>query len=161
MEEVVDVMSLLKVCWHRLTKCDSGQMLNPLMFVFLYVTLAFSVAFVFFGETKTVQLSPLYMESKAAGEEWVSLWGAIGLMVVALHCAGLLIRNLPGIYMMIAAAVGGFYLWLWATVLYAQEDLWFQFAAAAIPNLLFWCWYTWQWYRRFTHQGNKTFSAFV
>lgn len=155
-------MTTAKLCWGRLTKCETGLLFNPLMHLFLYITLVFSVAFVFFGHTETVQQSTLFTESQStAGNEWVVVWGDVGLLVVGLHITGLLLRTVYGLYMLLAAAAGGFYLWLWATVIYIQGDLWFQLTAAAIPNILFWSWYTWQWYRRFTHQGDRTFPAFV
>lgn len=151
----------LKTCWLRLTKCDSGRTLNPLMHVFLLITLVTSVAFLFFGHTEPVMTSVLYTNTVGIGQIAVNHFGVIGITTIALHVIGLLIRGRYGIQLMRFAMFGGFYIWLLACIIYIESGFLFQLLIGGIPNLLFWAWYAWQWRRRYTHQNQPEYEAFV
>lgn len=135
--------------WHRFTKCDSGETLNPLMHVFLFVVLVLSIGFLFFGHTKSVQSYVLYKESMLWIDTLaVSVWGIIGATVVVLHTVAFWIRGRVGQQLMRVCVFGGGYLWFYASVIYLQGGFVFQFLSVALPNLAFWAWYARQWQRR-------------
>lgn len=138
--------------WNRFTKCDSGLYLNPLMHVFMFILLAFTVAFLFFGETDSVQASVLYQQTVMIDDIAVNAWAAAGALAIFLHTAGMLFRGKWGIKMLKFAIFAGFYVWLWAAVVYLQDGYWFQFFANALPNIAFWTWYAWQYRRRYNGQ---------
>lgn len=146
-----------KFWWDRLTKCDSGLYLNPLMHVFMFVLLVFTIAYLFFDHTETVEASVLYQQTDMVGGVAVNSWGAVGALAIVLHSLGMLIRGKWGMKMLRAAIFAGFYVWLWAAVVYLQDHFWFQFFAAGVPNLAFWTWYAWQYRRR----HNNEVVAFV
>lgn len=147
--------------FNRSCRCDTGELLNPLMHVFIFVQLVFGSAFLFFGDTNTVQSSVLYQQTLSWGPGTVNMWGLIGFLVPILHLFGVVIRGKFGIQLMRLALAGGFFIWLWAVVLYVQDDFWFQLLAGAVPNLSFWIWYAWQWYIRYKHPYDATVKAFV
>lgn len=146
---------------NRLTKCDTGENLNWLMHPFLFITLVFSVGFTFFGDAASVQSSILYQETLNRGEGYVNIWGLIGLAVCVLHTLALLIRKTYGPQIMRFCVFGGFYLWMWASIIYIDTGYWFQFFAASVPNLFFWSWYAWQWRIRYNNPTDPTVRAFV
>lgn len=135
-----------------MTKCNSGLTLNPLMHVFIFLTLAFSVAFLFFGDTTSVSASILYIETIGVTQSALNLWAIIGIATVTSHLTGLLIRGKIGDFLMRITWFGGFYMWLWAAVIYIGAGFWFQLIVAAVPNLLFWTWYAWQWRKRHNNE---------
>ncbi len=141
-------MTKTKLVIDRYTKCDSGLTLNPFIHVFLFLTLCFSVGFVFFGSTETLQASVLFMQTTNVGESLVNLWGLIGMMVIVIHTIAFGVRGKIGVALMPLCIFGGFYLWLWASIVYLAAGFFFQFLVACLPNLFFWTWYTFQWRKR-------------
>ncbi len=157
-------MDTLDKCLYKLTHCDTGARLNPLMHIFIYVALAFSLAMLTGGAS--VMDTALYAETAQVGASAVSLWGIVGLVTVIAHLIGFGIRAWDrlaryGIYFIEIAMFGGIYMWLWAAVVYLSGGFMFQFFVYTIPNLMFWSWYAWQWRRRYTHRTDKNFAAFV
>lgn len=140
-----------------MTKCDSDLYLNPLMHVFMFILLVFTVSYLFYGDTEAVEASVLYQQTNMVGDVAVNSWGAVGALAIVLHTLGMLIRGKWGMKMLRGAIFAGFYVWLWAAVVYLEDHYWFQFFAAAVPNLFFWGWYAWQYRRR---RNNKV-VAFV
>lgn len=139
-------MTLFEKVWFRFTKCDSGDYLNPLMHLFLLITLVFGIAFVFFGDTTSVQASVLYMNSA----EWFG-WNQFGLSCLAAmvaHTASFMLRGKWNLYLLPTAMAFGFFAWLYASIIYLDGGFFFQFAVACFPNLLFWVWYSFQFSRR-------------
>lgn len=130
------------------------------MHVFLFITFVFAIAFLFFGYTDTVQASVLYSQTISI-DNAINLWAIVGLVAVAANYIGLIIRNRFGMALMQVSWISGFYMWLWASVIYIQGAFFLQFFAAALPLLIFWMWYAWQWRRRYTHPGDTNYSAFV
>ncbi len=149
-------MKILNLAKEKFTKCDSGETLNWLMHPFLFITLFLSIGFLFFGDTLSIQSVVLYAES-AKIDGAVSTWGVIGLITMALHTAGFIIRGKIGVRMMQIALFGGFYLWLWAGIIYFLGGFWFQLIVFCMPNIWFWTWYWWQWIKR--NRGDRV--AFV
>jgi hypothetical protein len=131
------------------------------MHLFIFMTFVFGFSFTFFSHTNTVQSSILYAQTQNFSGSALNTWGVIAMLAPICHIVGLLIRGKYGIHFMQAAMYGGFYVWLWAFIVYVSGDFWFQVAAGAVPNLLFWVWYAWQWRRRYTHNNDPTYSAFV
>lgn len=145
--------------FNRLTKCNTGQTLNPLMHVFMFITLVFSVGFLI-GDP-SVTTTALYTQTAMVGGSAINSWGLVGIVTLILHTTGMLLRSRLGLEMLRLSCFGGFYLWLWASVIYLGAGFYFQFLAAALPNLAFWAWYAWQWRRRYKHPTSTTVSAFV
>lgn len=145
--------------WNRLTKCDTGERLNPLMHIFLYLTFVFSFAFVF--GIGGVTESALYMETFELGINAVNSWGMVGLATTLLHTIGILWRGKYGIQLMRLSIFGGFYLWLWAAIVYFLGGFYFQLLVGAIPNLAFWTWYAWNWRKRYNNLYDSCVAAFV
>ena len=129
------------------------------MHLFLLVTTVFSVGFLL--GVDSVVLTVLYSETAMVGATAVNVWGLVGLATMIFHTAGMLIRGRLGLAMLAAAAFGGFYVWLWAAVIYFSGGFFFQLLAAAVPNLLFWAWYAWQWRRRYRNIDRPEVSCFV
>lgn len=129
------IMKYLK----RLVYRSEGQLFNPLMHIFLFITLVFGVAFGIaphvFGADQTV----LYAQTLInIGHNASSAWGW-GLILVTIGNTVLLatrIRWLGGI-----VSCCGFMLWLYALITYMATGYWLGSFAAALPNLLFWAWY--------------------
>jgi hypothetical protein len=147
--------SMVTKAIYKLTHCDSGLKLNFLMHLFLLITLVFSVGMLI-GDP-TVSVTVLYLETVAISQGALNIWGVVGILSIVFHVAGLLIRGHIGGILMSCAVLCGFYIWLWAGVIYLVAGFTFQFLAVAVPNLLFWSWYAWQWRRR--HQNKRV--AFV
>lgn len=152
-------MSKVEWLWHRVTKCDSGAFLNPLMHVFLYITTVFSVSFLL--GIDSVTLTVLYQQTANVGAAAVNVWGLVGVATMILHTAGMLVRGRWGLPMLAAAGFGGSYLWLWAATVYITGGFLFQTLAGAAPNLLFWAWYAWQWRKRYNNINRPEVSCFV
>ncbi len=149
--------SFLLTAKDKYTKCDSGLTLNPLMHGFLFLTLVLSIAFLFFGDTASVQAFVLYQNTLSLDNGFVNLWGIIGLIVMASHTAAFWIRGFWGAQLMRLNVFGGLYLWVWAATIYVLGGFWFQLLVFAIPNIYFWLWYAQQWRKR--RRGDKV--AFV
>ena len=130
-------------------------MLNPLMHLFLLVSGTYAIAFLFFGDTTSVQAISLYEYSDS-----VFGWKQFGITTAAAiiaHTIGFLFRGKVGLVFLPIAMAAGFYSWLYAAVVYWDNSLYFQFLILCIPNLLFWVWYTLQFRRR----ARGEFEAFV
>ena len=133
----------------RFTKCQSGRTLNPFMHVFLFMLLGLSVAFLFFGDTLSVQSVVLYSETiRETSRGIVSAWGLIGLTVIILHTVAFLIQGKIGLNLLRGALFGGFFVWLWAAVIYIQGGFFIQLLVFCFPNLYFWVWYALEWAKR-------------
>lgn len=141
-------MTTLEKIKHNFARCDSGELLNPFLHVFLFILAAFSVAFLFFGHTESVQAVVLYQETVDIGNIFVNVWATIGLLVIILHTVAFWVRGPAGARMLSICVFGGFYLWLWASVIYISAGFLFQFIVVCIPHLYFWSWYALQWSRR-------------
>ena len=151
---------MTKKIFDRLTKCDSGQNLNPLMHIFIFVTAVFSIAFLFFPVTCGIGQSVLYTQTLAVSGLAVNHWGIVGIITVSCHFIGLLIRGRVGSNFMRITIFGGFYMWLWASVVYLSGGFIFQFFSMGVSNLLFWGWYAWHW-RKSKYNKDPNGSAFV
>ena len=148
-------MDTMKSFWARFTRCDSGDWLNPLMHLFLFTTAVFGIAFVFFGDTVTVQQSLLFMLS-----DDILGWNQFGLACLAAmisHSVSFILRGKWNLIFLPLAMMFGFFAWLYASILFIDAGLFYQFAVSCLPNLGFWAWYSWQFRRRAT---GKT-QAFV
>lgn len=132
----------------RFTKCNSGASLNKLMHPFLFITLALSIGFLFFGHTQSVQAFSLYLLSLNIDGSFVTTWGLIGLISMILHTLGFLIRGKYGVMMMMLSLFGGFYLWTYAIIIFAAAGYILQILVVAGPNLYFWGWYAIEWNKR-------------
>lgn len=152
-------MKKVEQCWDRLTKCDTGQRFNPLMHVFMFLLLAFSLGMLI-GDP-SVMATELYSQTAEIGLNAVNLWGAVGVITLIFHTAGMLIRGRWGPHLLRFAVFGGCYVWLWAAVIYIMGGFWFHLVANALPNIMFWVWYAWQWRKRYNNRDNPFVSAFV
>lgn len=148
-------MTTLQKIWYKSTKCDSGHWLNPLMHLFLLITVTFGIAFVFFPGTETVQASILFQES--ASLFGVNQFGLFALISMVAHSLAFWFRGRVGLVCMPIAMVAGYFAWFYASVIYLMSGFVFQFAVSCLPNLGFWCWYALQFNRR--RRGE--FKAFV
>lgn len=128
----------------KFTKCDSGKTLNPFMHVFLYMTMVWGIAMTFFAGTDTVSTTILYQETQDVGSGFVNTWGLIAMATMVTHTIAFWIRGKWGVRMMGWCVFAGFYLWLWAGIIYLESGFLFQFLIACVPNMAFWVWYAWQ-----------------
>lgn len=135
---------------YKLTHCDSGLKLNSLMHIFLLVTFVFSVGMLI-GDP-TVAATVLYTQTAAISQGALNIWGIVGLFSIIFHVLGFIIRGRIGGILVCAAMFCGFYVWLWAGAIYIMAGFIFQLLAAALPNILFWSWYAWQWRRRYNNK---------
>lgn len=132
--------------WNRVTKCDSGHTLNPLMHLFLFLAGIIAISFLGFGETESVQSMKLYEFSQEIfGWKTVGITAAIAMLS---HTVGFLVRGRVGLVVLPVAMTAGYYTWFYASVVYIQNSLYFQCLILCVPNLLFWIWYTLQFRRR-------------
>jgi len=114
-------------------------LLNPLMHIFFLISLVFGFAFgiapEFFGADQTV----LFKETELNYWDGItSLWG-LGLIVVTLSNTVVLLTRWR--WLGSPTAWTGFFLWLYAMLVYLQEGFWLGLFGAALPNILFWAWY--------------------
>ncbi len=119
--------------------------------------LVMSIAFLFFGDTASVQAFVLYQDTLTIDNGFINLWGIIGLFVMASHTLAFWVRGFWGAQLMRLNVFGGLYLWIWAATIYVLGGYWFQFLIFALPNIWFWLWYGWQWRKR--RRGDRV--AFV
>jgi len=125
----------------RLIWRQEGEFFNPLMHAFLFQTLAFSLAFLFFDWSSSVQESTLYKASlHNFGSEVGNVWGLVGLTVVILNTIMILLRPKRG-FLGWTVFAGGMYLWSYAGAVYWLDGYHFQFIVAALPQMFFWLWY--------------------
>lgn len=129
------------------------------MNIFLLINLAFGVGMII--SDSSVGLTVLYMQTADFGPGAILAWGVVAVVSVALHFIGLLLRSGLGLRIMEAAWFGGFFVWLWAILMYTSGGFIFQTLAIGLPNLLFWAWYGWQWRKRSNAPTDKTVKAFV
>src|SRR6478752_8675686 len=131
---------MIKEFYYRATHKPDGSYFNPLAHIFFYNTFVFGVAFTFFGNTDTVRNAVLYTESAKQFGPWaLSAWGVCA-MIVTLWNTYTIVARKPSY----GPALLGFALWMYAVLIYAMGDFYFQILVAAVPNLLFWGW----WYIR-------------
>lgn len=131
----------MKALKERLTTTDYGEQLSihPAVHIFLLLTFTAGVWFTFFGWTAPVQASLLWQVTNV---HFVPLvmngWGVGALLTTVTNTIGITMRRarLHNI-----AAMCGFMLWLYATVLYSWGALWFHVTVIALPNLAFWAYY--------------------
>lgn len=132
-------MKTLQKYLARIAYLPNGAKFNFLAHIFMYVTFAFGFAYTFFGETDSVGASILYKTtSQDFGSLSLSVWGICAMLFSIGNLAVVVFRIFP---LARWAAMLGFALWLFAGLVYLQDEFWFQLAVGAVPNMIFWTWY--------------------
>jgi hypothetical protein len=83
-------------------------------------------------------------------QEWFG-WKTVGVtaaIAMIAHSVGFLARGAVGLVALPIAMAAGFYTWLYGSIVYIDNSLYFQCLILCVPNLLFWVWYTLQFRRR-------------
>lgn len=119
----------------RLRYDAPAEFLNPLAQIFLVINLADAIAFLFFSHTAAVQSIGL-----------VGLAGPVLTVVFAVALIALVVLNtallVTGKWRFgTAAAMLGFMIWTYATVLYAVGGLWLALIIHPLAQVAFWSWY--------------------
>lgn len=124
---------------HRITYRPDGVRRNSLSYIFFFQTLAFGVAYTFFGHTDTVSNSILYVETQNAfGFIPLPIWGVCAMLVTVANIAGILTEKVSVVK---SSALVGFMLWLFASIVYLLSDSYFQLAVGGFVQVYFWIWY--------------------
>lgn len=112
---------------------DGDEKLSPLIYLFLFMTVVYSVAFMFFppGESNT-----LYTVLHHFGAD--KFWAGTGLTVLVLNNITFIWR-IPPLSKFVAML--GFLMWLYAVIVTFAYGAAVVGLAVAVPNLLFWVWY--------------------
>lgn len=125
--------------WHRLIYRPDEKRRNFLSFIFFYTTFSFGLFFTAFYNTDSVHDSVLYeVTERNLGDIPLPIWGACAMLVVVVNLVGIVVSNAAVVK---AAAMGGFLVWLFASIAYMFTDEDFQFFAIALPQVVFWVWY--------------------
>lgn len=112
-----------------------GERFPLYLYLMMAYTLSMGVAFVFFGNTTSVQASVLYnLTTDIALVPAVSLWGVAAIAAVGLTAFNLLARYRP---ISSWGPILGYLVWVYAAVVYLTHGFWLQFIAAFIW-LCFW-----------------------
>jgi hypothetical protein len=127
------------------TEKEGKEFINPLMHLFFFITFVFGFFFVFFTGAESTNAIVLYQVSVAyfSGTA-ISFWGYLAMGITVLNTFCLIVRGRVGLALLPIVSLGGIYLWLYASVIYALEGFILQLLAAGIPNLLFWVYYGWK-----------------
>jgi hypothetical protein len=129
----------LKDFAYRLSHDRDSVRLNPLIHIFFYITLVNGIFFTFLTGIDSVQQSVLYVHTKQAfGTTPLPFWGVCAILVTVVNTWAIYTRRRRTIA---NSGLAGFAVWLFAFIIYAQDLLWFQMLAGAVPNLAFWTWY--------------------
>lgn len=129
----------MKTWMQRIIYEDDGHRFNPLAHIFFYLTFAFGFAFTFFYHTDSVRMSPLLQATDdLLGERSLPIWGLCAIIVTVANTVAV-VRRID--WLVVTAAMGGFAIWLFALIMYAQSGSWFQLLVGAVPNMVFWAWY--------------------
>lgn len=124
--------------FRRMVYRQDGEYFNVLMHPFLFFSLVFGVAFVFFGWTDTVSQSKLYTITEVNhGGMFVSLWGICCMLAVIFTTLNIWFRIRVFGY---TAGWLGFFVWMYAFLAFASTGLYFQ-ALTILPQVYFWIWH--------------------
>jgi hypothetical protein len=107
----------------------------PLVFLFLLTSLSYAVGFTLFGGTEAVGKSSLFKAMENVDTSIPHLWGAILLVALAFTLGGIYFRRSMVISL---AAIAGFMLWLFATLIYALEHNWLTMISVSFTSMCFW-----------------------
>lgn len=130
---------MIKSIWYRLMHNREGWPLNPLIYIFFYLTAVNGIFFTFLTSLDTVQQSVLYQHTRDAfGTMPLPIWGVCAMLAVAINLTAILGRHRK---LLGYGGMLGFGVWLFAGFIYVQDLLWFQALVGAVPNLIFWAWY--------------------
>lgn len=111
---------------------------NPLVHIFLYVTLAFGVSFLFFADPTGASSSILYTATNTAfGGIALNLWGAAAIVASTVNTIAYMVRQK---WVGQTACYMGWGVWTFAFIIYIMAGSWFGALVMALPNLLFWTW---------------------
>lgn len=129
----------LKQRLHNILYLSIGEKFNPLVWVFMSITLAWGVAFVFFPTSGSVSDTMIFQLTLEYLPSWIgNMWGWGLLVTVAstlysLACRELDVAQYP--------AMAGFILWLYAFVLYASKAMLLSATTVAFPSMMFWAYF--------------------
>jgi hypothetical protein len=111
-----------------------AEFLNPLAQIFFAINLIDGLSFLFFSGSSAVQS----IGFAALAPHLVVPFGVL-LLVVSLLNVALLVTN--RFYWGTAAAMLGFLVWVFATVLYLTGGLYLAMLIHPLPQVAFWAWY--------------------
>ena len=121
----------------RLTRRPDGQNISVSTHIFFYITLMFGIVFVLPPTLFDTIYSPLYQFTVA--RDWHFWWG-VGLLVVSVSNT-LMLYTRSRFFASFVGALG-FCLWLFAGFAYLYMGYVFGFLVVALPNMVFWAWYS-------------------
>lgn len=121
----------------RVTSSARGEVFNPLVWPFLFSTLAYGVGFTAFINTGAVGQSSLFIAMAGFHAVIPVIWGSIALITIFTGLTFLLF-NIPPIGKV--SGLIGFMLWLFASFCWGLSGGWLLMVSIGIPNLWFWFW---------------------
>lgn len=127
---------------------------NPLVHIFLYVTLAFGISFMFLADPTGASGTFLYKLTLAQlSPVAISVWGLAAIAAAIVNIIAYMFRQK---WIGQTACYFGWAVWAFAFFIYAQGGFWFGALVISLPNLLFWTW-------QFVHVGryHKMFHSGV
>jgi hypothetical protein len=111
--------------------------INPLIYPFTLVTLAYGLGFTVFKNTPAVSSSSLFEAMSSISPLLTHLWGVIALAVVFV---GILSMWYHLVKVGRINCFIGFSLWTFAATVYILVGGWLTLFSVAVPSLIFWAW---------------------
>lgn len=122
----------------RITSSARGEVFNPLIWPFLWVTFVYGVGFAcILPFTDAFGTSSLYVSMQDVGEHIPILWGVVAVVNIVMGLSFLLF-NIPP-FGKISGIIGAM-VWLYASIAYAFDSNWLVLLAVSGPNGFFWVW---------------------
>lgn len=122
----------------RVTSSARGEVFNPLIYPFLFSTLAYGVGFaIVLPLTGGIGDTGLFTALVSLGHVFPLIWGILALVTI-IGGATFLLFNIPP-FGKISGLIG-FMLWAFAGMCYVLTGAWLSLCAIAIPNMVFWFW---------------------
>lgn len=111
---------------------------NPLVHIFMYITLAFGISFALFADPTGASSTILYKLTLAHFDGWAtSLWGICAILAAVFNVFAFIYRRK---WLGRFASYFGWSVWGFALVIYILGGFWFGALVASLPNLIFWTW---------------------